>query len=191
MLKLPYNYAGAKAYTDAATMLVAMAYEAPEGDAAEFGVATGRTINLIADANKQHIVHGFDTFAGLPERWRTGFEAGAFSQGGKMPRVADNVKLYPGLFENTAHLALHGKQLGFVHIDCDLYSATVDALKAISGRLLPEAIIVFDEYWNYPGWHLHEAKAFAEWLETTTYQAECIAYNIEHEQVAFRIYGKA
>lgn len=34
---------------------------------AEFGVATGRTINHIARLRPEDIVHGFDSFEGLPE----------------------------------------------------------------------------------------------------------------------------
>ena len=40
-----------------------------KGEAAEFGVATGTTLALIA----QHMfVTGFDSFDGLPEDWRAG-----------------------------------------------------------------------------------------------------------------------
>lgn len=44
----------------------------------EFGVASGRTINHIASMTDE-TVYGFDVFTGLPESWRTGFEAGRFA----------------------------------------------------------------------------------------------------------------
>src|SRR5271166_5128336 len=51
------------------------------GLALEFGVATGTTLTIIAEAlSADHTVVGFDTFTGLPETWRTGFPAGTFAQ---------------------------------------------------------------------------------------------------------------
>ncbi len=51
------------------------------GLALEFGVATGTTLKIIADAvASDRTVVGFDVFTGLPETWRTGFPAGEFAQ---------------------------------------------------------------------------------------------------------------
>ena len=51
------------------------------GLALEFGVATGTTLTIIAEAvAADRTVAGFDVFTGLPETWRTGFPAGEFAQ---------------------------------------------------------------------------------------------------------------
>ncbi len=51
------------------------------GLALEFGVATGSTLQIIAEAVAgDRTVVGFDVFTGLPETWRTGFPAGEFAQ---------------------------------------------------------------------------------------------------------------
>jgi hypothetical protein len=56
----------------------------------EFGVASGRTINHISTQTTQKI-YGFDVFSGLPETWRTGFQAGVFGRQ-DLPEVNSNVE---------------------------------------------------------------------------------------------------
>jgi hypothetical protein len=53
----------------------------------EFGVWKGATINYIASKTPGP-VHGFDSFEGLPEDWRPGFEAGAFKSQAPPPASA-------------------------------------------------------------------------------------------------------
>ena len=72
------------------------------GNYLEFGVATGRSINMIASFIPNGTkVYGFDTFEGLPEDW-AGHNAvvGTFKQA-RLPKVLNNVVLIKGLFENT------------------------------------------------------------------------------------------
>ena len=59
---------------------------------AEFGVATGRTINHIARLRPEDIVHGFDSFEGLPEDWTSRMPKGFFKRTA-LPKVRENVKL--------------------------------------------------------------------------------------------------
>src|SRR5262249_54269297 len=90
----------------------------------------------------------------------------ALSAGGKLPRVPRNVCLHKGRFSNT--IASWREQISgpvaFVHIDCDLYSSTVDVLEGLRERLQPGTIIVFDEYFNYPNWERHEFRAWQEFV---------------------------
>ena len=39
---------------------------------------------------------------------------------------------------------------------------------------MPGTVVLFDEYWNYPGWRQHEFKAFREFIDRTglTYRYE-------------------
>ena len=60
----------------------------------EFGVATGKTINLIASNYKNNIIYGFDSFEGLQEEWRY-HKINDFKQN-KLPKVHSNVKLIKG-----------------------------------------------------------------------------------------------
>jgi hypothetical protein len=66
----------------------------------EFGVASGRTINYISKFTTDK-VYGFDSFEGLPEKWRDGFEKGAFNRNGDLPEVNHNVELIKGWFNET------------------------------------------------------------------------------------------
>jgi hypothetical protein len=104
---------------------------APRGGAfLEFGVGGGGTITTIANAC-QNPVYGFDSFEGLPADWTGHVETrGAFSQRGAPPRVPGNVVLLTGLFSNTISqwLGAHDDLVGFLHVDCDLYTSTRDVL---------------------------------------------------------------
>jgi len=44
----------------------------------------------------------------------------------------------------------------FIHIDCDLYSSTIFDLWG--NKIVEGTILVFDEYFNYPGWLHGEIK---------------------------------
>jgi hypothetical protein len=135
----------------------------------EFGVASGGTIRHIAKIHHGQI-YGFDSFQGLPENWRYGFVKGAFEM--KPPAVPDNVELVKGLFSETLPLFVrkHPGEVSFIHIDCDLYSSTKTIFSYLERQLTRGTIIVFDEYWNYPGWRNHEYKAFSEFVAKTGFK---------------------
>ena len=99
------------------------------GLALEFGVATGTTLTIIAEAvSSDRTVVGFDVFTGLPEAWRTGFPVGEFSQA-EIPTVA-GAEVVAGLFEDElpGFLARNDEPIAFLHVDCDLYSSTQDGV---------------------------------------------------------------
>jgi Methyltransferase domain len=173
--------------TDIELLSYALSVAPKEGLVLEFGVATGRTINHIAKLHSGP-VHGFDTFAGLPEHWRENFPAGAFAQTGA-PRVRENVVLHVGLFQETLPPFVEGAvgPISFVHIDCDLYGSTATIFKNLGNLLHPGAVIVFDEYWNYPGWRMHEWKAFQEFVSSAAVAYEYIGFVPRHQQVAVRL----
>lgn len=154
-----------------------------DGLVLEFGVASGRTLNHLAGLHG--MVHGFDVFSGLPEAWRTGYEAGAFGRTG-LPEVSANAHLHGGLFADTLPLFLahNADEIRFVHIDCDLYSSTKDVLQLLAPRLHPGAVIVFDEYFNYPGWRHHEFRAFQEFVVAESRGYRYIGVVPSHQQVA-------
>jgi hypothetical protein len=138
-----------------------------EGHYMEFGVFTGGTIRFMARRIKPHLIHGFDSFEGLPERW-SGFSLGraAFHRGGRLPRVPEHVRLHPGWFDATLPEWLRNNlgPVAFIHIDCDIYSSTRTILTLLADRIVPGTIILFDEYFNYPNWEEHEYKAFQQFI---------------------------
>lgn len=150
----------------------------------EFGVGTGTTLRLLGEARAPRPVYGFDWFQGLPEDWvpEYGMVKGSFA----MPQpenLPSNSHLVLGLFEETVEgfLAEHTGTVELAHIDCDIYSSTVTVLTALTDRLAPGSVLVFDELLYYPQRENHEVKAFYEWLQRTGWAFEWIG--IQGEQM--------
>ena len=160
-----------------------------DGHFLEFGVFTGGTIRHIAkQLPPGQVVQGFDSFEGLPESWR-GFDLGqeTFSMKGKLPKVPPNVILHKGWFNQTipAWRSQYQGKIAFIHIDCDLYSSTVDILEGLAGRMQTGSVVLFDDYFNYPHWENHGYKAWQEYVSKNAVKCEYIGY--ARQQVATRI----
>ncbi|RFU23063.1 class I SAM-dependent methyltransferase [Geodermatophilus marinus] len=155
-----------------------------EGLVLEFGVASGDTLRRIT--SRRSPAHGFDSFEGLPEDWRTGFVKGDFSA---PPPEIPGATLHIGWFEDTlpGFFAEHPGPIAFAHMDADLYSSTATIFHQGEGRFVAGTVLLFDEYFNFPGWQHHEHKAFTEFLERTGHEFEYIAYNSLHEQVLVQL----
>jgi hypothetical protein len=155
----------------------------------EFGVYKAATLNYFANKLPNRTWHGFDSFEGLPEAWSgSGQSKGAFSLGGKLPKVAPNVVLHKGWFSETA-VAFFDQQkesLAFAHLDADLYTATLEALNAMTAKARAGSLLLFDEYFGQIAWREHEHKAFSEWLENNQLEAECLAW-VSNGAVLFRL----
>ncbi len=154
----------------------------------EFGVFNGTTINYIAHQKAKEIIHGFDSFEGLPEDWGS-IKKGSFLVE-KLPTVKSNVSLIKGWFNETLpkFIKENNKPVAFLHIDCDLYSSTKTVFDELTSNICEGTIIFFDEYFNYPDWKNNEYKAFLEF---------CNKYSVKYKylgmcttQVALKILGK-
>jgi predicted O-methyltransferase YrrM len=157
----------------------------------EFGVEKGLSINVLARATPR-MVHGFDSFQGLPEAWAGTKEgAGAFDRGGKPPKVPANVRLHVGWFDATlpAFLAESAEPVALLHVDCDIYASTRVVFEHLAPRIGAGTVIVFDEYFNYPGWQQHEFRAFREFLAASGHAYEYLGFSAEKGHVAVRITG--
>ena len=77
----------------------------------------------------------------------------------------------------------------FLHVDCDLYSSTKTIFGGLNNRLQMGTVILFDEFFNYPGWQSGEYKAWRELCEEMHLQFEYLGYCHWDEQVAVRITG--
>jgi hypothetical protein len=170
----------------------------------EFGVGSGTSIRRLARLCSGIEIYGFDSFEGLPEQWHGGgfvVERGGFAC--SIPNVPENVDLVTGLFEDTLepffeHMHDHlgyWPRVGFAHIDCDIYSSTKTVLAALTNRVLPGSVLLFDELMEfrdgeprqqYTEWRKHEWKALTEWLEATGYTIEILGRDREY-RAAFRI----
>lgn len=149
----------------------------------EFGVASGATLTQIALATSGK-AYGFDGFTGLPEAWRSGYGEGAFARK-DLPKVPSNAELVIGWFKDTlpGFVAAHPEPLSYLHVDCDLYSSTVDILTHLGRHIAPGTVVAFNDYFNYPGWQEHEHKAWAEWVAASGATFRYVACNVRHQQV--------
>jgi hypothetical protein len=166
----------------------------------EFGVATGKSINYISKFTNDK-VYGFDSFEGLPEKWRDGFDKGAFNRNGRLPKVNRNVELIKGWINETLpnFIKIHNKKVSFIHIDVDLYSSTKHIFDILRDYIDTNCIIIFDELVNYPGFDgdKGELKAFYEFITENKVDYEWIGMNgtptgmsdYENQNVALIIYS--
>ncbi len=157
-----------------------------EGLVLEFGVEKGASVTCLAQATRR-TVHGFDSFAGLPEDWvGTAEAAGTFDRKGRLPKVPGNVRLHVGWFDATlpGFLAETTEPVALLHVDCDIYSSTRVVFDLLGPRIVPGTVIVFDEYFNYPGWRQHEYKAFQEFIAAGSRRYRYLAYAGEKGHVA-------
>ena len=151
-----------------------------KGLIAEFGVFSGKTINHIASLVPGQTIYGFDSFEGLPEQW-SGFlyMKNWFDTKGQMPVVKSNVKLIKGWFDNTvpSFFREQNTPISILHIDSDIYSSAKTVFNSAKPFLQKGSIIIFDEFFNYPGYQKHEFKAFFELIEEIKMDYDFIAYS--------------
>jgi hypothetical protein len=152
----------------------------------EFGVAKGASMRYWSRlaTNPASVLHGFDSFEGLPEDWTLDRPAGHFSTGGEPPAIDDGrVSFFKGWFDDT----LPGydppeHEVLVVNCDADLYSSTVTVLNKIEPWLKVGSFIYFDEF-NH---RADELRAFGEFLDRTGARFELYAAAHDLAHVAFR-----
>lgn len=171
----------------AAAMAYALSLASRGRMALEFGVYEGASLSEIAKERGDGQVYGFDSFEGLPETWRSGFPEGRFAVD-RLPHI-DGAALVTGWFDRSLpeFLARHPGPVDFVHIDCCLYSATATVLILLEPRIVPGTVLLFDEFFNYPGWQDHEYRAWSEFADRTGIGFRYSGYAVGHEQVVVEI----
>lgn len=157
----------------------------------EFGVASGASFKwwLAKNKNPQSTFTGFDTFEGLPEDWGGFYVKGDMSHG--LPKVDDTrVKFVKGLFQDTlsGHIMENASVLSathtkVIHLDADLYSATIFSLSQLYPYLHKGDIILFDEF-NVA---MHEFKAYLEFTGNFYIKLKPIAAVNNFYQTAFMV----
>ena len=148
-----------------------------EGEYFEFGVYKGGSIKHIANSKKDKTIHGFDSFTGLPEKWGH-YNKNDFSLDGQFPKAPKNVKFHKGYFKDV--LPSWSKEnpgkVAFMHIDCDLYKSTITVFKNFWDKLQAGTVMVFDDYFNFPGWENDGHRAFNEFIELKPIEYQYLAY---------------
>lgn len=141
----------------------------------EFGVAHGRSLVFISkflQKRAPHVTfHGFDSFEGIQEGWHR-LQAQTFAMGGKAPDYVAgllNVQVHVGYFTDTLpDLDPLPGPVAFAHIDSDLFASATEVLAHLKCRFVRGTILVFDEWFNYPGWHREgEYQAWQQFVSET------------------------
>ena len=157
-------------------------------DYLEFGVSKGDSFKwwTARISHPEARFYGFDTFTGLPEDWGP-FKKGDMSSGESLPEINDDrYQFYQGLFQQTLLPFLSNfdpSRKKVIHMDADLYTATLYVLTLITPYLRPGDVIFFDEF-NVPQ---HEYKAFTEWANSFYINYEVLGAVNNYYQIAVKI----
>lgn len=155
----------------------------------EFGVAGGSSIKWWINNNTHpdSRFYGYDTFTGLPEAWGM-YVAGDMGQGGNLPDVNNDARVtfVKGLFQETLPGFLEkfeDNKPKVIHLDADLYSATLYVLTKMHHLLKPGDILIFDEF-NVPN---HEYKAYLNFTESYYFKSELVAAQNNYFYTAIKV----
>ena len=152
----------------------------------EFGVFKGESANYFSKfVNKFYC---FDGFEGLKEDWMgTDAPKGTFNLNKKIPKLNSNVEPIVGWVEDTLDdfLKKHNPKINFIHLDMDTYSSTKFTLEKLKPYLVKNAIILFDELYNYVGWENGEYKALNEVFKEDEFEYR--AFTLHTDKAAIQI----
>ena len=158
-----------------------------EGFYLEFGVWKGWSTNFFSKYVKK--LYAFDSFEGLREDWlgSWGKGKGDFNLNKQLPKLNSNIEPIVGFVQDTLDdfLKKHNPKINFVHLDMDTYPSTKYALERLKPFFNKDAIIIFDELYNYPGWKGGEYKALKEVFKDDEYIFK--AFNVLGGQVVIQI----
>jgi len=152
----------------------------------EFGVFKGESTNFFSKFVNHF--YCFDSFEGLKEDWvGTNAPKGTFNLDKKIPKLNSNVVPIAGWVEDTldSFLNEHNPKINFVHLDMDTYNSTKFTLEKLKPYLVKNAIILFDELYNYVGWEDGEYKALREVFKEEEFEYK--AFTIHTDKCAIQI----
>ena len=112
-------------------------------------------------------------------------------KGKKGPTLNDNVVLEIGWVQDTLQNFIDknpAMKINFVHMDMDTYETSKFILEKIKPYLKQNAIICFDELYNYEGWKVGEFKALTEVFKDDEYLYKC--FSNSGSQVVIEFIGK-
>jgi O-methyltransferase len=137
-----------------------------DGDMAEVGVYRGGSAKLIREANRNKVLHVFDTFEGLPDvdlidapQFKKGQFAASLDEVKNYLKDYKNIHYHKGLSPCTAG-PVKDKKFSFIHLDVDTYESTRSCLEFFYSRMNRGGIILSHDYINAAG----VRKAFDEFF---------------------------
>lgn len=141
----------------------------------EFGVFKGRTTRYWSARlrHPQAVLHGFDSFEGLPEEWAGHPKGHIFNARGEIPVIEDpRVRFFKGWFDRvlpTYAVPDHDRLV--LIMDADLHSSTTYVLQHLRPLIRPGTLIYFDEMNHLE----HEPRAFDDFMRETGLKFKPIA----------------
>jgi len=154
----------------------------------EFGVAHGGSMGYWSKMlrNPQSLLHGFDSFEGLPQaggRW----VKGEFSIAGQVPIFEDErVQFFKGWFEDVLpEYSVPPHDVLVMNFDADLYSSTIYVLRRMRPHIREGTFLYFDEI-HYAE---HEQRAFDEFVGESKLKFRCVAADKSLAHVFFECLG--
>jgi O-methyltransferase len=168
-----YNHSKVRAFKERKEMhrYLVSQYISPEEKIhfMEFGVFWGQTFRIWVEGNRNPATRfaGFDTFTGLPEAWGSE-KKGTFSAEGNLPDIHDpRIEWQVGLIQDT--LPLYVKKIAkeekkVIHIDVDLYNASLITLICLQPYLRRGDLIIFDDFFTFTK-TTHEFKSFCDFID--------------------------
>lgn len=163
----------------------------------EFGVYEGNSLSIFSqlydEFNLEKIFFGFDSFEGLPKEildennphyWTEGeYRSGSVEMlNQKLPFVT----IKDGWFENTLNVEtlaeVRKDTVGLFHIDCDIYTSTIQVLEWIvqNNLLVDGALFVYDDW----GGHYDKNVGEFECGEGKAHREICEKYNLNFDFVS-------
>jgi hypothetical protein len=131
------------------------------------------------------MLHGFDSFLGLPQDWSLeGHERGFFSTGGRPPDIDDpRVQFFVGWFDETLPAyRWPPHEVLVIMLDADLYTSTSTVLSHVEERLAPGSYLYFDQFHH----RCDELRAFADLLDRTSFDFRLVAATRDMSSLAFQ-----
>lgn len=101
------------------------------------------------------------------------------------------MELVPGWFTDTLPKFLKGiddnHRIALLHLDVDTYSPTIFVLESLKDYFVSGTVIIFDEFFGYPGWEQHEFRTWDEFAGKHSLEFEYIVTT--ELNVAIRLLG--
>jgi O-methyltransferase len=155
----------------------------------EFGVYRGASLKWwlgnISSPESRFV--GFDTFTGLPERWRATEPKGWFNALGKVPNIQDpRCSFQAGLFQDTLPSFIKHANLAsrlIINLDADMFTSTLFVLTTLAPYLKAGDIVFFDEF-SCP---LDEYRAFEEFVRSFRVQYRVVGAQYGYTRVCIAL----
>lgn len=143
----------------------------------EFGVNRGASMRYWSKALKhpETMLHGFDSFEGLPEDFDIDgpIVRSTHDNKGEIPDIDDSrVKFFKGWFEDVLPTyQLPEYDILVIMLDADLYSSTICVLNHLRPYIKSGTYIYFDDLSRLE----HEPRAFAEFIKKSGLQFRLVS----------------